>query len=184
MIANIEKALADFKVLEEQLKDKLIVSGKTLAEWQDEFFSVNFSGTFTPLKCRRIGEQLFRMNQIASRFFSAASSRAHSIGEIYSFSYRATYKKAVTESLAHAGKIPAATLIETITKADTDELAALVTVAELEKIFWRDVINYLTRARKQLENISMNNALMNKIEGYTLSEEENETEEEQEDPWT
>jgi hypothetical protein len=160
---KLESAILKYQELRMALNDKLRVNGKTFGEWKKVFFGVRIPDDLDPISCRRLSVKILQLNQLASTYYTIASARLCSIKESTDWIYREKYQELVAGYTATQSKVPAAAFLETMAAGATEDAKALVLVADIEKNFWKDIINHLTRCRKQLENITMNNALDRKI---------------------
>lgn len=163
---KVSTAFNDYKALRRELNENLIVNGKTLREWHATFFSLQIPEDADPIVCKQLSLKVMRLNILASSFYIMSNARLNSIQSSSDWIYREKYKELVDQYRANDAKMPAAAFLETMSKQDSDDVRAIVMVAEVEKNFWKEMLNYITRMRKQLENITMNNALMYKAEGF------------------
>jgi DNA polymerase elongation subunit (family B) len=164
IVDKITVSISNYQTLRAQLNMNLRVGNKSLSEWHAEFFSFRVPEDVDPIVCRQLSVKVLQLNQVASAFYTMASLRHNTIRESSEAIYREKYQEIVAPYKDSDQKLPAAAFIETMAKTMTDDVNSICMIAEVEKDFWKDVLNYLTRCRKQLENITMNNALMMKAE--------------------
>jgi hypothetical protein len=171
----VETKVAAYQAIRARLNHCLVVNGKTLAEWKRIFFSIEIADNMDPILCRQYSTKIMHLNQEASTFYTMADARHYALETSAKQLYRKQYDEIVTALQTSGAKLPAATHLETMALVALDEANSMTMIAEIEKNFWRDVINYLTRCRKQLENITMNNALMRRVDGMVETPEEPES---------
>jgi hypothetical protein len=161
---RIVESVENFKGIRRVLNERLIIGGKNLQHWKAKFFDFDIPEDADPIVCRHLSVKIMQLNQSASVFLTNANARYNAIKDSADWLYKEKYQELVAQ-YRQGERMPAAAFIETMAKASINEALNMAMVAEVEKNFWRDVINYLTRCRKQLENITMNNALIQRIEG-------------------
>jgi hypothetical protein len=171
MTDSIAKAVEDYKKVRELLNNSIRVSGKTLAEWYTEIYSFKIPDDLSPSETRKLSVKLIKLNRIVSSFQAMANVRYGSIKESSEWLYREKYNELVATAKATGeGKIPAAAYLDVMARTKTDDVTQMCMVASVELQFWKDALNYLGRMRKLLENVTMNNAIQNKIEGQQAPE--------------
>lgn len=166
ILEKVSMAVKDYQTLRNSLNGSLIINGKSLQTWHKLFFCIHIPHEADPIVCKKLSIQIMKLNQLASSYYTMANARLGAIQSSNDSLCGEKYQEIVRAYAGTEQKLPAAAFLEKMSKVATDDVKALVTVAEVEKNFWKDILNYITRMRKQLENVAMNNALMYKAEGY------------------
>lgn len=167
VLERVATAVQDYQKLRNSLNGSLVINGKSLKEWHQIFFRIRIPQDADPIVCKQLSLKILYLNQLASSYYTMANARFAAIQSSNEWLCRDKYQEIARTYSSTQQKMPAAAFLETMAKAGTENVRALVTIAEVEKSFWKDILNYITRMRKQLENVAMNNALMYKAEGYT-----------------
>ena len=160
MVSNfLEVNQATYKVLRRQLNETITVNGKTLAEWFKVYHSIKIPEDTDCHSAKLIAARLMMLEQKASQSLIAANARLSVIDEVIQEAYEIEYSSLVEEAKANGSRLPAASYLETMARVATKTVQQQSVIAKIEQKFWQNIITYLTRMRKKLERIDMNNSL-------------------------
>ena len=161
---KVKDAIQRFGQLRQELNEALLIGGKSMREWNRKFCSLDIDEDLTPIQCHRMGVRLMKLNQLASGMFDAADARYTALEWARIQSYESKYEELVAEYRAEGKRLPAADFFKTMAKAAVKDMEEAALAAKIEREFWKNKINHLTRMRKKLEGVTMNNALTLKVE--------------------
>jgi hypothetical protein len=161
---NVSENVAAYQEVRDTLTNTIKVGGNTFKEWYPIFFNFKIPEDLDPNNCKVFGRQLMKLNQTAMSFATAANMRKTALDGIASSAYLQKMSE-LSENAKREDKKIAAAILESMAKVQIDQTTMMQTFSEIEKTFWKDVLAHLAIQRKHLEGITMNNALLLKIEG-------------------
>jgi hypothetical protein len=166
MLKRLEIAMNVYNQAKKQIEDSLLIGGKTMIEWRKEFYSIQIPQDANPIIAKELAIRIMRLNEVASQYFGEANARYAILANNQDSSYRKAFGEIVRSYLDNGQKVPAKDRIEIEAKNETQKQTDMLTFAELEKNFWRDMLNRIERCRKELESINLNNSLILKSESF------------------
>lgn len=138
------------------MDEKLTINGKHFSHWK-EYFHIDIPyDNLNPSIVRDLDLKLLKLNQEAALFYAIANARVQTIGRGTDSIFRQKYNAICQEYKSKNEKLPAAATIEQMAKADFDDIESAKTQFEVEKTFWKDILDSLASIRKILENATWN----------------------------
>lgn len=149
----------------ESMKKNLLVSGQTMAYWEDRFHIKVQTDNLTPSMCNQIDLRLLELVQEATFYYALASAKLLVLKQGNESTYRDKFFALVQEYKAGGKKLPAADTLEVLARVEMDDTNWAVSIADLEKGFWNNILEDLSSCRKIIENASFNNNTEAKLNG-------------------
>lgn len=143
------------------LRGKIMVADKPLAEWKERY-SLQIPTDLNAITCRAMGTKLMELYQEASFFSAMAEIKLHVARSASEETIRNAYHKLVEEHREKYGKIPAAATLDSLARSESSDIVNAQVLAEIEKDFWKKMIDQLNYSRKIVENATMNIAIEQK----------------------
>ena len=143
------------------LRGKITIADKTLSEWR-EHFHITVPTDLNTITCKELGTQLMNLYQEASFFSSMAEIKLHIAKSATDETVRDAYYRLVEEHKEKYGKVPAAATLESLARSQSSDILNAQVLAEIEKEFWKKIIDQLNYCRKMVENATMNIAIEQK----------------------
>jgi len=139
------------------MKQHLLINGQTIEYWESHFKIKVATDNLTPQMCKTLDSMLLDLNQEAAFFFAIASAKLQMIKRGGDSTYRDRFFSIVQEHKQAGTKLPAAATLEVLAKVEGDDLESALSIAEIEKGFWSDILDHLSTIRKLIENASFCN---------------------------
>jgi hypothetical protein len=140
-----------------QMNEKLIINGQKLEFWREHFKIEIPYDNLNPAICRDLDLRLLKLNQEAALYFAIANARVQCMERGNTSLYRQRFNAIVQEYKSRNEKLPANATLELMAKSENDEVDSANSLFEVEKMFWRDILDHLASIRKILENVTWNN---------------------------
>lgn len=140
------------------MKEKLLISGRTIEEWETEFKIKVPTDNLTPAMCKQIDIKLMELNQEASFFHAVATAKLQMIKRGGESAFRDRYF-ALVQEYKDKKKLPAAATLENLAKVENDDIESAQSIAEVEKGFWVNILDHLSSCRKIIENATFNSSI-------------------------
>lgn len=141
----------------ENMAHKMLINGQLLEYWKDYFQLEIPYDNLNPTICRELDLKLLRLNQEAHLYYAIANTRLQAMERGNESLYRTRFNKIVSEYKTRNEKLPAHATLDTLANAETDEIVSAKSHFEIEKTFWKDILDHLSTIRKILENATWNN---------------------------
>lgn len=141
------------------------VAGKTMGEWQ-EYFKIALPPDPNPSILQDLDSHIMALHHEASFHKAKCNLKLQTAKDRYSSKYRKEYTKLVMTYQNQNAKLPARDTLNTLVEEEISEIKDMITHAEIELDFWKEVLNDLNTSRRLIENVTLNisvetKALMN-----------------------
>jgi hypothetical protein len=149
----------------DRLKQNLLLYDKTIPEWWQHFGVRIETDNLNPEQCRMYGVKIANLYQEASFYYSLAIAEMHTLESSSNSNHAERIAELVANwEMEHPGiKLPAATTLENLARNDENDIYSAISIAKLNKDFWKTVLNSLDTCRKILENSTVNNGIEAKL---------------------
>lgn len=147
------------------MRSQLFISGRTMDEWESMFRVQIPQDNLNPTNCKELAQKLMDLHQDASFYYNVAVVKVQLIKRGGDSSFRDKYHALVQEFKQANGKLPSAVTLTELAKVGNDEVESALSIAEIEKSFWSNILENLSTSRKLLENASFNNNTEAKMSG-------------------
>lgn len=164
----VNKLLAGKKIHDQfagMIRQRLFISGKTMDEWESTFRIHIPQDNLNPSNCKEMDSKLIELHQEAAFYHAVASAKLQMIKRGGESSFRDKYHALVEEYKHNGGKLPSAVTLENLARVGNDEVESALSIAEIEKSFWSNILEHLSTCRKILENASFNNNIEARMSG-------------------
>lgn len=160
---HILKGQKIIQTLRQELHGKFLLGNKSLSEWKNHF-TVEVPAELNTTTGLEINLKLLSLWQEASFYHSVANIKLQLMKNGCEQAIRDEYFQLVENYKSQGGKPPAAATLEALAKNQHTDTISALTLAQLEKDFWKDIVTQLRGVRKLLENSTMNIAIDQKME--------------------
>jgi hypothetical protein len=150
-------------IFSEKMRENLLIGGYTMEYWED-YFRLPVHSNMTTSVCKELASKLMELNQEAAFFHAAASAKLQVIKRGGESAYRDKLFALVEEYKQKNEKRPAASMLENLAKLESDDIESAYSVAEIEKTFWSNILDYLSTCRKLVENATFNSSIEAKMQ--------------------
>jgi hypothetical protein len=158
MINNLRRGKSIYDIFADQVKTRIVIQGKTMEQWK-EYFNMDIPESPSTEDCKVMDMQLMHMHQEAA-FLKTMSEASLMLGKkSYDTDYRKKFTSLVQEYKADKKKLPAKDTLETLAKAELDDIESGLAYAELGVRLWKDMLSDLDYKRKIIENATINNSV-------------------------
>lgn len=139
-----------------EMQEKLTINGQKLNFWKDHFHIDIPYTNLNPAICKDIDIMLLKLNQEAALYYALANTRVETMGRANETLYGQRFNAIVQEYKQRNEKLPAHATLEMLANAENDEIESAKSQFEIEKVFWKDILDHLSTIRKIVENITWN----------------------------
>lgn len=157
LLSSVMKGKEIRDLFAKKMDIQLTINGQTLEYWQTHFYLEVPYDNLNPGICKELDLKLLNLNQEAHLYYAIANARIQSMERGNESLYRQRFNKIVGEYKARNEKLPAHATLDTLANAETDEIVSAKAFFEIEKSFWKDILDHLNTIRKILENATWNN---------------------------
>jgi hypothetical protein len=141
------------------MRTHLKITGLSIDELEQKFKISIQTDNLTPEICKMYDVQLMRLNQEASFYYAVANAKAQMLKRAGKSKYRDTFYALVQEYKTADKKLPANATLEALAKVENDDYESVEAIAEIEKDFWKDILQHLSDMRKLIENSTFNSSI-------------------------
>lgn len=146
----------------EQVKTRILIQGKTMEQWK-KHFTVKIPETPDINECRNLDMKIMALHEEAA-FLKAMAEASHTLGKrSHDSAYREKFTSLVSEYKAENKKLPAKDTLETLAKAELDDIESGLSYSELSIKFWKEILEDLNFKRRVIENATINNSVEAKL---------------------
>lgn len=163
---GIKKGKEVHDIFAKNFHDDYQISGKTLTEWESHF-KITVPADPDPATCKSLDMKIMALHQEASFFHAVSTAQLQMLKKGSDTEYRSRYTAIVQEWKKNNPdkRVPAAGTLDTLTRAETDDIEGAVANAELQKDFWKNIMDHLNMCRRLLENATINSGIQIKMDG-------------------
>ena len=154
LVASIQDSKAEFVKSHNELRDRYMIDGKTIANW-DKRFKLNIPKDATPTQCKELVRDLAELHHEATFYYSQASMAEKAILGRREAEHRAAYADALAESGRGTKPVPATTL-KTMSDKAVQEIDDILVNASITREFWKEKIEHLKYLYKLINDITIN----------------------------
>lgn len=162
LIAHLKKGKEVHDIFAQQFRNRYTIAGRTIEDWE-KYFKISVPANPDPQVCKSMDMQIMELHQEAAFYFAEASARAQALRKGSDTEYRSRYTALVAEYQKEGKKLPAHKSLEDLTKAETDNIESAVVNADIQKDFWKSIMEHLNMCRRLLENATINSGIEAKM---------------------
>ena len=109
---------------------------------------------------------IMKLHQEASLYHALADSSVQVLKKGTESQYNSRYTAIVTEWKQNNPdkRVPSAATLNTLTRAETDDIDGALANAELQKSFFKNMMEHLNMCRRLLENATINTGIQAKMD--------------------
>ena len=158
-----------FSSFSERVKNNLLIYDKTISEWWSHFGIRIEEDNLNPEVCKQLLKRIANLYQEASFYYSWSSSSSNALESSQSSSHTERYAAVVNDYRGKGEKVPAASTIEQLVKADQDEVYSAIATAKISKDFFKTILDSLNTTRRIIETATINSGIeakLNPIHNY------------------
>ncbi len=165
ILKGIKKGKEVHDIFAQNFREEYEISGKTLLEWE-QMFKITVPADPDPGVCKVIDMKIMALHQTAAFYHAVSVAQTQMLKKGNDTEYRSRYAAIVAEWNQHnpGKRIPAAGTLDTLTRAETDDIEGAVANAELQKDFWKNIMDHLNMCRRLLENATINSGIQTKMD--------------------
>ena len=145
------------------MRKHLQITGQSIDVLEARFKIKIQTDNLTPEICKMYDLKLMELNQEASFYYAIASAKQQMLKRSGESTYRDTFYAIVQEYKTADKKLPANATLENLARVENDDLDSAQAIAEIEKQFWKDILDHLGSMRKLIENATFNNSVEAKM---------------------
>lgn len=162
LIAHLKKGKEVHDIFAIQFRSRYTIAGQSIESWEN-YFKISVPENPDPQVCKGMDMKLMSLHQEAAFFFAEAAARSQALKKGSDTEYRSRYTALVAEYKQEGKKMPAHKSMEDLTKAETDNIESAVVNAEIQKDFWKSIMDHLNMCRRLLENATINSGIEAKM---------------------
>lgn len=156
LLTRLLKGKEIYDIFSKNMKNQLLISGKTPDYWKKEFWIKIPTDNMTTQSCKELDMNLMGLNQQAVFYHAAAQAKQQMIKRGTEAAYNDKFWAIVQEHKDKGMRPPAAATLETMARINNDELESASTLADIEQKFWKSILDHLSTCRKLIENATLN----------------------------
>ena len=156
LLTSLLKGKDVHDIFAENFRKQMVVSGKPIDEWREQFKISIPTDNLTPAICVDLDLKIMLLSEEATFFHAVAQAKTQMLKRGSDASYNTKFWAIVEEYKAAQKKLPAAATLDTMAKLDNDEVASAETIAAIESKFWKEILDHLGMCRKLIENATIN----------------------------
>lgn len=162
ILLSLKKGKSVYDAFATDFRTRYLIGGKTLAEWEAKF-KIKVPSAASPAECK--GLDIVLMDLHSEAIFHAASSKAvlQALKRGTDTEMNSRKTALVAEYNGKKEKLPAASTLESMVRAQIDDIDGAMMSAVIASAFWQDILEHLAFCRKLIENISINNGIEAKL---------------------
>jgi hypothetical protein len=165
-VRGIDRMFQDYKELRPMLNEVITINDAPFDHWYDQFLTIEIPEGATPPILKDLSARVHKHFQIAATYYLGACAKVAALDARAERKYRMTYAQLINDCIQEGTKPPAATTLDVQAKNAVDYERGVLAVADIERQFWKQIIDHLNRVRKQIETITINLGYEMKV-GYT-----------------
>lgn len=131
------------------------ISGKTMNQWK-KHFSIKLPPDPNPKILGELDSLLMDLHHEATFYKAKSNLKLQTAKDRYAAKYRKEYAKLVFTYQSQKAKLPARDTLSTLVEDEASDLKEVITHAEIELDFWKEILNDLTHCRRLIENVTLN----------------------------
>lgn len=162
LIAHLKKGKEVHDIFAQQFRSRYSIAGQSIEAWEDHF-KISVPENPDPQVCKSMDMQIMALHQEAAFFFAEAAARSQALKKGSDTEYRTRYTALVAEYKHEGKKMPAHKSMEDLTRAETDNIESAVVNAEIQKDYWKSIMEHLNMCRRLLENATINSGIEAKM---------------------
>lgn len=165
LLQNIKKGKEVHDIFAANFTENYLIRGKTLQNWE-KHFRLTVPGDPSPPVCKKLDMDIMKLYQEASLYHALADAHVQALKKGTETQYRIRYTAIVAEwkALNPDKRAPSAATLDTLTRAETDDIDSALANAELQKSFFKNMMDYLNMCRRLLENATINSGIQVKMD--------------------
>jgi|SRR5579863_4098744 len=162
ILLSLKKGKSVYDVFSGDFRTRYLIAGKTLADWETNF-KIKVPSGASPAECKELDVKLMALHSEAT--FHAASAKAvlQALKRGIDTEMNSRKTALVAEYANKNEKLPAASTLESMVRAQIDDIDGAMMSAVIASAFWQDILEHLAYCRKLIENISINNGIEAKL---------------------
>jgi len=149
----------------DNMRKHLYINGKSLDALEERFKIKIQTDNLSPQICQLYDMKLMELNQEASFYHAVSAAKAQMLKRSNDSTYRDKFYALVQEYKALDKKLPANATLESLARVEIDDHESAQAIAEIEKGFWKDILDHLANMRKLIENATFNSSIEMKYFG-------------------
>jgi len=155
LLATMQNGKEVLAYFDEKLKKDLLIAGHPMQHWKDEFHVHVQPDNMTPSLCKETDMKILQFNQEVAFFHNVAFARREMIKHGNEAVYMKRFQELVREYKESQKKLPAAATLETLARADQLDVESAQAIAEIEVVFWKNMLNSLGRSQRLVNDAAM-----------------------------
>jgi hypothetical protein len=163
LLARLLKGKAIHDKFAKDMREKLLINGESMDSWEDKFKITINTNDLNPAICKQLDLLLLEHNQEVAFYHAVASAKSQMLKRGGDSAYRDKFYALVQEYKEGNKKLPAAATLENLAKVENDDIESAQSIAEVEKLFWSNILDHLTTCRKIIENATLNSNVEAKL---------------------
>lgn len=162
LLTSLKKGKETHDIFAQNFRNLYTISGKTIKQWED-YYKISVPENPDPATCKMLDMKIMELHQEASFFHAAVSAYGQALRKGSDSEYRARYTALVQEYQTSNKKLPARGTLEDLVRAETDSIESAVINADIQKDFWKNIMDHLNMCRRLLENATINSGIEAKL---------------------